>query len=100
MKTEEKTAMPAGFPRVFFNRIKRGTAGHPVEETVCFSYDSHTGENGKTVKENVRRIGVIRGSSGLGEIEFNDRFLRASPQYEKFIARRTATGNPLHSAVL
>lgn len=86
MKLDLKpTKTPDSFPRVFFNRQTR--SDDVVEYAVC-SYNSHTNEAGKTIKTDVRRIGVIHGADGLGKIEFNARFLRYHPEFKGLEVRR------------
>lgn len=101
MNNSQQIQTPSDFPRVYFNRYKRkGKGGCDVIEHACYSYDSHTNEQGKSVKTNTVRIGVVRSEDGLGVIEFNDLFLRKHPHYEQIEARRVQAGKKGRNDVL
>ena len=87
----ERVSIPSSFPRVVFNRLKsKSKNGKVIVLYSCSSFESYT-ENGQTKKTNVKRIGLIRSESGLGEIEFNYRFLKLHPEFDNLVVRRVTT---------
>lgn len=87
----EQVPIPSSFPRVVFNRLtSKSKNGETKVWYSCSSYESHT-EGGKTVKSNVKRIGLIKSESGLGEIEFNYRFLKQHPEFDNLVVCRVTT---------
>ena len=87
----ERIAIPSSFPRVVFNRLtSKNKDGKVTVWYSCSSFNSYT-EHGQTKKTDVRRIGLIRSESGLGEIEFNYRFLKLHPEFDNLVVRRVTT---------